>query len=49
MANAFRNLLMSIHKMPLEVQKTALDNALEEWKGPEEQVDDILVMGVRIN
>ena len=49
MANAFRNLLMSIHKLPMEAQKVALDNALEDWKGPEEQVDDILVMGVRIN
>ena len=48
MANQFRNLLLGIHKLSMEDQKKELERALEEWKGPEEQVDDILVMGVRI-
>jgi serine phosphatase RsbU (regulator of sigma subunit)/HAMP domain-containing protein len=48
MANQFRNLLLNIHQLPMEKQKEELDRTLEEWKGPEEQVDDILVIGVRI-
>jgi serine phosphatase RsbU (regulator of sigma subunit) len=48
MVNQFRQLLMSIHKRPVEEQKQILDKTIEDWKGPEEQVDDILVMGVRI-
>ncbi|HEY6159820.1 MAG TPA: SpoIIE family protein phosphatase [Bacteroidia bacterium] len=49
MANQFRNLLMQIHHLPMEEQKEMLDRTLETWKGSEEQVDDILVIGVRIN
>ena len=49
MANQFRNLLMQIHHLPMEEQKEMLDRTLETWKGTEEQVDDILVIGVRIS
>jgi len=31
----------------MDEQKTILKNTLAEWKGDTEQVDDILVMGVR--
>jgi serine phosphatase RsbU (regulator of sigma subunit)/CHASE3 domain sensor protein len=48
MANQFRNLLLQIHKLPMDKQKEELDRTLEEWKGSEEQVDDILVIGVKI-
>lgn len=48
MANQFRNLLLDIHLLPMEQQKEALDRTLEGWRGAEEQVDDILVIGVRI-
>lgn len=33
---------------PMEEQKTILKNILDEWKGNLEQVDDILVIGIKI-
>jgi len=43
-----KELLEAIHHFPLERQKEELDRTIEEWRGPHEQVDDILVMGARI-
>ncbi len=48
MANHFRNLLLDIHKKPVEQQKIILDKTIEEWRGPLDQVDDILVIGLKI-
>lgn len=47
-ARAFKQLLFSMHKQPAETQKTLLTNHLEEWMGNYPQLDDILVMGVKI-
>ena len=44
----FRQLLLDIHKKPIEEQRVTLEEAFFEWKGSLEQVDDILVIGVRI-
>lgn len=44
----FKNLLMEINSKPLAEQKEILSNTLEKWKGGQEQIDDILVMGLRI-
>ncbi len=44
-----RELLLHIHKLPMETQKAELEKAFLEWKGKdEEQVDDVLVVGIRI-
>jgi len=48
MAKKFRELLVQIHKNPIEEQEKILDEILEKWRGREEQVDDILVIGVKI-
>ena len=48
MKKRFRELLLKIHKNPIEEQGQMLDDILEEWRGKEEQVDDILVIGVKI-
>lgn len=48
MANRFRNLLLEISDRPVDEQKKILDNQLINWQGVHEQVDDILVMGVKI-
>jgi ligand-binding sensor domain-containing protein/serine phosphatase RsbU (regulator of sigma subunit) len=43
----FRHLLLTIHKLPLEKQKQYLDESIEEWRGNFEQIDDILVIGIK--
>ena len=48
MLKKFRELLLEIHKKPIEEQEKILNDRLEEWRGKEEQVDDILVIGVKI-
>jgi len=49
MANQFRNLLLDIHRKPMPEQKRILNQTIEHWRGVEDQVDDILVMGMRVN
>lgn len=41
----FRHMLLNIHHLPPDDQKNALNQAFEEWKGANNQVDDVLVMG----
>lgn len=48
MAGNFRQLLMDVSKLPIEKQKTTLNQTIEEWRGNLEQVDDILIIGVTI-
>ena len=48
MTKRFRELLFDIHKKPMQEQKSILETTLKDWRGKEEQVDDILVMGVRV-
>ncbi len=43
-----RELLIRIAGLSMEHQKDAVDKAFEEWKGELEQVDDILLIGIRI-
>jgi ligand-binding sensor domain-containing protein/serine phosphatase RsbU (regulator of sigma subunit) len=43
----FRHLLLTIHKLPMEKQRSILDASIEEWKGGMDQVDDILVIGIK--
>ncbi len=44
----FRKLLVSIAEKPVEIQKEELDKTLVEWKGDIEQIDDIMVIGIRV-
>lgn len=44
----FKKLLLDIHTYPMEKQKELLGGKLEEWQGDLEQVDDILVVGVKL-
>ena len=48
MLKKFRELLLKIHKNPIEEQEKILEDILEEWRGKEEQIDDIIVIGVKI-
>ncbi|OFX84374.1 MAG: hypothetical protein A2W99_01250 [Bacteroidetes bacterium GWF2_33_16] len=43
----FRHLLLTIHKLPLDQQKLILERSFDEWIGDFEQVDDVLIVGVK--
>jgi serine phosphatase RsbU (regulator of sigma subunit) len=44
----FKEVLIKYHKSPLEVQKQLLLDAYLNWRGKEEQVDDITVVGLKL-
>ncbi len=44
----FQELLLKVHALPLPAQKDILQKTLLEWMGDNNQVDDILVIGIRI-
>lgn len=47
MAKRLHQLLLDIHSLPPAAQQERLDQAFLEWKGEHEQVDDVLVIGIR--
>ena len=44
----FRDMLLEISGLPLEEQKQILEDSFDKWKGENEQVDDVLVIGIRL-
>ena len=48
MLKNFKNLLLTIHTLPLEAQEKALVENFENWKNQIDQIDDILVFGIRV-
>lgn len=44
----FRALLLDIHKKPLPEQKQILYSELKNWQGEMEQIDDVLVVGLKV-
>jgi serine phosphatase RsbU (regulator of sigma subunit) len=48
MSRNFLSLLKENALLPLEVQKKKLEKKMEEWKGDARQIDDILVVGIRL-
>ncbi|MBI3510948.1 MAG: tetratricopeptide repeat protein [Bacteroidetes bacterium] len=40
--------LVEIHHLRMEEQKSKLENIFNNWKGKLEQVDDVLIIGIRI-
>jgi serine phosphatase RsbU (regulator of sigma subunit) len=44
----FKNLLMEIHEEPMHDQRNILDKTITDWMGDNSQIDDILVVGVRV-
>jgi len=45
----FKELLMDIHQKPMPEQKVLLEKKYEEWKRDVEQIDDILVLGIKFS
>lgn len=50
MIKKMKELLLEIHQKPMEEQKEILEKAFHDWTVPynEEQIDDIIIIGVRI-
>jgi len=48
MRKQFRQLLLEINSLPMNEQLAALQKRFDDWRGDQEQVDDVLVVGVRI-
>lgn len=48
MMKRFQTLLLDIYTLPVATQEQRLDEEIEKWKGEMEQVDDILVIGIRV-
>ena len=48
MVSNFKNLLMENHLKPMKQQKKILNDTIEKWKGKKDQLDDIMVLGIKI-
>lgn len=44
-----KNYISEISNLPIQEQKEALDTTFEKWKGNFEQIDDVCIMGVKID
>ena len=48
MTKRFKELLLTIYEKPMEEQSRILEETLIKWRGDIEQVDDIIIIGVRV-
>ena len=48
MSGKMKELLLSISELPMDEQKVKILDSFDEWKGELEQIDDVLVIGVRV-
>jgi serine phosphatase RsbU (regulator of sigma subunit) len=48
LSKRFREYLLSIHALPMNEQEIALTKFFNDWKGNEVQVDDVLVIGIKL-
>ncbi|MCK5171345.1 MAG: SpoIIE family protein phosphatase [Bacteroidales bacterium] len=44
----FKQFLLDIHKKPMAEQREILDKRIDEWRGDWEQIDDIIILGIRV-
>ena len=47
-SNQLKTMLLNLSGVPMSQQQIALEKSIDEWRGVLQQVDDILVMGVRV-
>ncbi len=48
MAKKFKQLLVSMQQLSMEKQKDILDKNITDWRGELDQVDDIMILGLRV-
>ena len=46
---SFKDLVISMHGIPMKEQELIIRKTLREWKGMFDQTDDILVIGIQIS
>ncbi|MCK5028522.1 MAG: SpoIIE family protein phosphatase [Bacteroidales bacterium] len=44
----YKKLLLEIHQKPMAEQREILDTTVDKWRGKWEQVDDIIIVGIRV-
>ena len=44
----FKRMLESVQRLPMALQKERLESAFKEWKGSNQQIDDVLVFGFQL-
>ena len=44
----FKEILLDIHLLNIDEQKIKLENIFDNWKGDKNQIDDVLVAGIKI-
>jgi CheY-like chemotaxis protein len=47
LSERFRNLILQIHNRPMAEQQNILEKTLNDWRGNRQQLDDVLVIGMR--
>lgn len=48
MSKNFKELLLEVHHKPMAEQREILNTTFDKWRGDIEQIDDVIVIGVRI-
>ncbi len=48
MAARFNEMIMANHRLPMSAQAAVLERSFLEWKGQNEQVDDVCVLGLAV-
>ena len=48
MYKPFKKLLLDICTKPMNEQSKILNTTIEDWKGNVEQIDDIILIGIRL-
>jgi serine phosphatase RsbU (regulator of sigma subunit) len=48
MIKNLKDMLLKIHKDPFDLQQRILDKTIEDWRGETSQIDDILLIGMKV-
>ena len=44
----FKRMLLEIHEKDIEEQEKIISTTMKKWKGEQKQIDDILVIGIKL-
>ena len=47
-SSGFKQILLDVNEHPMNKQKELLEAYLDEWRGENEQIDDIMVFGIKV-